>query len=489
MALGILIVPFLILKLGKEAFGLIVLVESTIAIFEVMIGSIRIALSRHATYSLGQGNLDEFIKYLSTGKYILLAFGVLILISGGLVSHFFSHIFQVPSGLAAPSKLLFLLVVFSFFITVPNIVYWSILYAKQRFDLINLASSVGLILRALSIFILFMILPKKYISLPTYGFIYLLMKTAENSLIYIWHKKIMPGMRLTFKDFQSNKVKEILSFSGYTSLSCVSTILYENTANILINVFYGPVFNAIYAISLKIPMTINNIFLRSTWSLAPTVTDLVAKKDTDRLQKLFFIYSKMLCVFTLPVILFIMVMSKKIINIWVGSGFLQASGLLSIHLIPLLIILPLSVVNLTVNAYAKVKIPSQVTFIIAVLNVALGILLAKAFNLQLYGFAISAALCTIINSAIFLPYYSCKISGLPVYEYVFNAFVRPLFLGCLVILPLYFIINFISHRSSLGMIVVQGVFITATYYSFAYVYLVNKYEKDVIKGFIIKRFQ
>jgi len=487
MALGILIVPFLILKLGKEAFGLVILVESTIAIFEAMVLSVRIALSRHATFALAQDNLDEFIKYLSTGKFILFVIGLVVLVVGGLVSYFFAQIFSVPSSLVNQSSGLFLLVIFSFFITIPNIIYWSILYSKQRFDLINLASSFGLIFRAISIFILFSILPSKYISLVTYGLIFLLMKLVENSMIYLWHKNIMPGIKLTLKNFQYNKVKEILSFSGYTSLSTISTMLYENTANILINIFYGPAFNAIYGISLKIPIAMNNIFLRSTWSLAPTITDLVAKKDTDRLQKILFTYSKLLCIVTLPAILLIMVLSSAIIHLWVGNNFLQAAGLLSIHLVPLMLILPLSVVNLTVNAYAKVKVPSQVTFLIAVINVALGIFLAKICHLNLYGFAISAAICTIINSAIFLPFYSCKIAGLSVYEYVLNAFIKPLLLGCLIILPLYFILKFYNHHPNLKLILFQGAMISFVYYLFAYKLLINNYEKDIALNFFNKR--
>jgi O-antigen/teichoic acid export membrane protein len=271
------------------------------------------------------------------------------------------------------------------------------------------------------------------------------------------------------------------------SLSSISSILYENTANILINIFYGPVFNAIYAVSLKIPMTINNIFLRSTWSLAPTITDLVAKNDNDRLQRLFFTYSKILCIVTLPVILFIMAMSRKIIDLWVGNSFLQASGLLSIHLIPLIIILPLTVVNLVPNAYAKVKIPSQVTLFVAVINVALGVTLAKYFGLKLYGFAISAAICTFINSGVFLPYYSCKISGLSIYRYILNAFLRPFLLGCLLIVPLFLIIRSFHFNSSLGMVFIQGVLAVLIYYSLSYLYLINKYEKGLIAGIINRR--
>ncbi|MBI4309439.1 MAG: hypothetical protein HY591_03810, partial [Candidatus Omnitrophica bacterium] len=155
MTVGILVIPFLITKLGKGAFGLMVLAEAIIAIFEVAAFSVRVALARNATFALAQGDKTGFINHLSCGRRILFACGALILVLGSTLSFFFPNIFQVPAELHQQSKLLFLLLTVAFFITIPNMVYWSVLYARQRFDLINLASSAAITLRAAAIFTLY----------------------------------------------------------------------------------------------------------------------------------------------------------------------------------------------------------------------------------------------------------------------------------------------------------------------------------------------
>src|ERR1700722_5552277 len=143
MALGIMIVPFLIHKLGKSSFGIIVLVETIICFFEILAISVRISLSRFVTFSLSSNNEKDFQEYISCGRYLLFLVSGIIFIFGTLLSCFFQKIFQVPAGLVLQTKILFFIVNFSFVVTIPNIIYWSMLYAKQRFDLINIAFSMG----------------------------------------------------------------------------------------------------------------------------------------------------------------------------------------------------------------------------------------------------------------------------------------------------------------------------------------------------------
>ncbi|NQT95805.1 MAG: hypothetical protein HQ572_05085, partial [Candidatus Omnitrophica bacterium] len=62
MLLGLFLIPFLVRKLGKDAFGLIIITESVIAFFQIATISLRISLSRHATFALAQGNKDNFVE-------------------------------------------------------------------------------------------------------------------------------------------------------------------------------------------------------------------------------------------------------------------------------------------------------------------------------------------------------------------------------------------------------------------------------------------
>ena len=240
MVLGFILVPFLIHKLGKEAYGLIVLAESTILIFEVITTSIRIALSRHAAFCFAEGKSEDFVDYLSTGRVISYGAAALVFVFALILSSFFSVVFRMPPEYVVPAETLFLLISLAFLMTIINSVYWSVLYAHQRFDLINIATSGGLIVRAVFLLLLFSFLPAKFVNLITYGFIYLAMVWADNSLVYLWSRRIMPTLRLSVKRFQKNKLREIMSFTTYTSLTRVNSVLYDSMGSLLINRFWGP---------------------------------------------------------------------------------------------------------------------------------------------------------------------------------------------------------------------------------------------------------
>jgi len=491
MALGIMIVPFLIHRLGKSSFGIIVLVETIICFFEILAVSVRISLSRFVTFALSSNNVKDFQEYLSCGRYLLFFVCGCLLVFGTLLSFFFQKIFQVPGNLTFQSKMLFFMVNASFVVTIPNIIYWSMLYAKQRFDLINIAFSMGIILRAFFIFLIFSLFSAPSYSLIIYGFIYLSMKLMENFLVYHWHKSVMPGIKLNFSYFSFSRIRNILSFSAYSYINSIAFLLYENTAIILVNILYGPAVNAIYAVSLKIPTMLKNLFARATWTLNPTITDLVAKNDHEKIESLFFVYSRAISIATIPLCLFLFFMAHRIIALWVGKDFILAANLLMIHLVPLVITLPLEAVNCIVNAHAKVKVPSQVSLLAAVCNVVLGIVLAKFFSLGLYGFAISAAFFTLLYSAVYMPYYSCKLAGISLKKYLSNALMQPFLLAALVIGACVFlnVLFPFMHSRSLLNLSVECFFLLMVYYGCSYHFLLKPIEKELVCGFLKPAFK
>ncbi len=487
MVLGILLVPFLISKLGAAPFGVVVLAESMIAFFEVGIASFRIALSRYVTFSLAKEESKEFQEYISSGRYILILTAFIFLIIGLFISAFFSNMFQVPAGQEMQSKILVFLISLSIVITMPNIIYWSILYAKQRLDLINLSTSLGLILRAVLVFIFFSVLPKDWVNLTAYGVIYFFIKWAQNYFIYVWHKKILPGVKPEIRFFRWNKVREMMSFSFHTSLGSISTTIYENMTNILVNIFYGPAANSLYAISLKIPATLKSLFLQATWSLTPTFIDLTSKNDKKRLETLFFMYSKFVAIVALPAIIVLTLAAKPIIALWVGKSFGAAADLLPFHMLPLLITLPFAATNCLNTANAKVKVPNGVMFITAILNVGLGVLLARFLHLELFGFAAATSLCVIISNGIFTPLYACRTSGISYRKMWINSFCKPFVMSAL-LSGLVILILFAGHWKVNVTGIILSLVLCFIFGSSFFKWGLDSHESQYIFGFI-KRFK
>lgn len=424
--LGFFLVPFLIAKLGKDAFGLIVIAESFIFLIEVSSNSLRSALSRHATFTLAQGKPKEFAEYLSTGRCLLLALAALVLVLGLGASWEAERIFRIPAGYAAQSRFLFAAITVSFAITIPNIVYWTILYAKQRVDLINSAASVGLFLRAALIFAAFSFLPAGYVNLVTYGVIYLVMTWAQNTVVYLQSRKLAPDVQVSVREARFSLVREISSYGIFSTISNLSSVVYDNAIQIVVNRMWGPAANALYGVSRKFPSLMMRFFNEPTWSLTPTFTNLAAKGQSAKIEELFLTYSKLVAIAALPAGAVMMALARPIIRMWVGEEFDLAADLMAIQIAPLLLTVPAAATACINSAYARVKIPSFVTAGSTAIRLALGFYLAKGLGWGITGLVAGSSVVSAALIPIFYIPYTCKTSGLKSRSYWMRAYFPPL---------------------------------------------------------------
>lgn len=484
LTLGFLLVPFLISKLGINNYGVIVIAEAAILLLEIVTTSVRVALSRHATFALAKGETQSFCEYLSTGRVLLFGVAGFAFAFGSALSLFFPQVFRVPVASAGDSKQLFFFVTLAVTLSIPNIAFWSVLYAKQRFDLINFSASFGLIVRALGIFAVYSALPPLYHTLSTYGVIYLMMTVAQNFIVFFFSRRLMPDLKIGLHAFRRECVGPIVSFSVHTVVGRAGTVAMTNAANFCINIFWGPSLNAVYAIAIKFPTMMRRIFLEASWSLTPTFTELLARHDMRRFERLLMFYSKTLSVVTTPISIALMLFARPIVHLWVGPDFDLAGRLLPICMLPLFLSLPFSVSACVMTAYAKVQVPSFVSFAMNVFNLALAVFLGVGLSYGVYGFAISTAVSSFLYLSLFSTYYACRLSGISLRKYWMEAFIKPVVPG--IILFGAFVLVFgrvpefgVVRLGSYGLICV-------IYYVLAVVVLFNAEEKKDISRFIEK---
>jgi len=427
MLLGFFLIPFLVAKLGVELFGLIVLFESLMQLVEVASTSVRVALSRYATFSLAEGKTAEFVSYLSTGRRMLFGLSGLVLAAGLGFAYVLPGVLNMPADTLDQSRILFSTMIIAFVITIPNIVFWSGLYAKQRFDLINLSTSAALILRACAVFIAFSLLPDRHVSLASYGVIYLLVTWAQNMFIYLCYKKVLPGLAIRMRSFDATKMKAIFTFSVYTLISHISIVAHDNALSIMINLLWGPAYNALYAIGIKFANVMDRLFSEPAWALTPAFTDLVAKGEKEKLKELLLIFTKAMTVVTVPLCLVLMVFADQIMLKWVGPQFTEAVFLMRVSLVPLFVALPISACANFPNAYAQVKLPSVVNSVYSVVSVLLCYVMGSTMDLGLRGVVIATSGLSFLYSLVYMPTYACRIAGFSLREFwargYFGAFV------------------------------------------------------------------
>ena len=477
LALSFALTPFLVHKLGIEAFGVIVFFESLVQFVEMTCEGLRLALSRHAAFSLSKGMSEELSAYFSTGRVIFLAIAAAVLAVGLPLSAFVTDVFQIPDALGFQSKVLFAIMVIAFAMRMPNAVDRSGLYARHRYDLINLAVSSAAIVRAVVILVLFTWLPANYVSLPVYGTVYLATSVAQNIFFSVTCRRVLPGLRVPFSGFDVKKMKEILSFGFYTMVSHLSSASHESFIIILINLFWGPAYNALYAIGVKFADLMESFFKEPVWSLTPTFTTLAAQNNREKVEELLFIFTKGLALVTVPACVFLMVYADWIILAWVGPTFQPAVVLMVVSLLPEIISLPLSACESFGNAYAKLKVPSIVNAVTVVLSLGLGYCLAVPLHWGLPGLAWGVAITTIAYSIFYLAPYACHISGISLSKYWVQAYLKPSVWACLFWGAAFYIIMLFEKSPLSPVSVLIFIGLTAVYGAGSYLWFLDPSEK------------
>ncbi len=471
LLIGFFLVPFLISKLGKELFGLILLFESLMLIVEAVSTSIRVALSRFVTFALAQDSKDEFKAYLSTGRSLFWVISVFIFILGFTMSAFVPQIFRVPITEQNNCRLLFLLMTGAFAITVPNIIYWAGLYAKQRFDLINLANSTAGILRGVLIFIIFSLFTGRTVSIVTYGWVYLAITWAQNFMIFVSFRRIFPGVRIPiFGHWDTQKIRSVLSFSFYSLTGHLSQMFHDNIINFIVNRLWGPAANAFYGIGMKFPMILEGLTAHPTWTLTPTFTDLEARNEKARFKQLLFSYTKALAILVAPTCMVLIAFSYALIHVWVGDSFAESASLMVIALLAQLLYLPTLAAHNLPNVFGKVKLPALLNIVSALSSVALGLYLSKGLRMGLPGITLGACSVSVVYSCIFIVPYSLRLAGLSTSEYLRSTYLKPLACTALCfgggfILLLYTERSFIiSPMAIVTMFICSLIYAVATYH-------------------------
>ncbi len=485
LLLSVFLVPFLIYKLGKDAFGLIVMAESLIHLVEMTCASMRTAIARHATFSLSKGNKEAFLEYISTGRYLSFGLSMAVLFLGLLISFNLTRVLHIPEVYAVGTQHLFSLIVITLSISIPNNVFWATLYANQRFDLINFSSSTTAILRAIFIFITFSFLPPRYVSLTTYGFIYLAVTWADNFIVYRLCRKIMPEAVIRLKYFKKDKIKTLLGFGSYTLMNYLSVAIYENVSNILINIFWGTAYNAIYGIGMKFPILMRRLFVEPTWTLAPAFTHLLAKKEKEKLQSLFFAYCKIMAILSLPFSLILILAAKPIINLWVGPDFMLAAQITPILVIPLLIIVPGAACICVISAHGKVKIPGIMGVCSMFLKIAVGFILAKVFSMGLVGWVLGSTLVALVFAVVYNSNYACQLAHISRTRFWKEIYLKPILWAFCVALIGVFAISKMSHlndvRHAVTSLAVVGGGLILVYGVGVYFFVINHEERQHLR--------
>lgn len=307
-------VPIILKTLGVEDYGIYNVVGGVVTMFSFIGSSLASGSQRFIAYEIGRNNNQQLKKVFDTTItiYIALALIALILLEAGGY-WFLNTQMNIPENRMQAANWVFQLSVFSFLINLISIPYNAAVIAHERMSIFAYVSILECALKLAAALLLQYIL---FDYLITYAILICFVAIIIRIIYQVYCIKNFEECKKIKLTWNSNKGKELLTYSGWNMIGAVALISRQQGLNIVINLFFGPLLNAAHSIGQQIngvlTQFINNIYMATR----PQITKLYANKETEAMWSLVFHSSKLAFYLLMVLSIPLMLELDTILEIW-----------------------------------------------------------------------------------------------------------------------------------------------------------------------------
>ncbi|WP_339660429.1 hypothetical protein [uncultured Polaribacter sp.] len=416
ITISLLLVPVLLVALGKEKYGIWVTVFTFIGwlnVFDLGLGE-GLKLKLTAAFSLKKTQkINKLITSTYFFTFVVTSFLLLVFI---LINLFvdWSLLLGVNKYANEINNSIFILVVFVLLIFIAKII--GTIYSSLQLPFVeNIIKTFGQLFFLIGLLFLNFIDVKLnliwitvFSLLPTF-----LMYLGFNISFFKFKASfLIPKIQNICKDTLKEVVKPGFSFF-IIQLGCI--ILYSSDNVIILKLFSANevTYYSIYYKYYSFPFMFYGLFISSHWN---AFIDALAKEDFLWIKKKILLFKKLLLLVILSYV-FIYFLEKKLLWLWVGKENIKIDSTMSINMILYFLISSYTTIYMyVINAYGKLYIQLLGYVLITIINIPLSIFLAKYYNLGASGVILASSVCLLILGIVIPIQYkkimSHKISGI-----------------------------------------------------------------------------
>lgn len=390
--LNFLLVPILILFLGKIEYGVWVTIFSIvnwIFTFDLGIGQ---GLRNKLTEALSVNDKVKASQIISTSYVFIFTFSLIICLIGiGFI--YFVNFQDLLNYKGKSNSYLQNFIFLSLFFTIIN---FTLSLYKKLFLAVHKSFMIELINVFFQVFYLIVIfvwlkfkLEKSLISLiMIFGIINLLASLIATFIFF----KVEEKVSFSFNNFSMKEGKLLFGLGGKFFIINVSLLVILSTDNIIISNLLGPVFVTDYFTiqkAFQFLIVVFTVVLSASWGL---YSEAIINKDFNwirlNLKKMNFFFIGILI---LGFLIFYFI--EEILDIWIGKNLVEIpKGLAFCNLIYTLIFCFTNIYMFFINASNKINVQMYLYLFGALLNIPLSILFVGIIGTST-GVILSTVLC------------------------------------------------------------------------------------------------
>jgi len=453
---GIFLSPYIIHRLGDEAFGLWILIFSVTGYYGLFDLGIRSSIVRYVAKYSATGEHEELNRLVNTAMFSYGGIGLVAMVITLTATYYVSSVFRIPAEFVVTARWLLFMVGASVSLGFPLGVFSGILEGLQRFYLLNSVNVSSTLLRALLI-----VLALRHGSgLLTVAFITVslpLLNGFVNAGGVFRHLRLRLGPQYISR----SSLRSIASYSGTTFLIIIAGRLRFKTDALVIGTFVSAAAITYFTIGSRLVDYAAEVVSSLAQIFVPMSSQSQATGDLDGLRKIFVLGNRACAFIIFPITAILTVLGKSVIEAWVGPKYVATSyPVMLVLLYPTTLMLAQSASGRTLWGMAKHRTWAWVVLAEGAANLILSVILVRPYGIL--GDAIGTAIPLTCSMIFFLPHHLCHLLGIKLWTYLYRAFVFPLAL-CIPLVAVLLLMQrwFVPHR--LGPLLVQLVIAGSVY--------------------------
>ena len=449
MGIWVLLIPYIINRVGTEAFGLWTLVHATIGVLGLLDMGLATGTVKFVALCRGTGDVARRNRLVSTLFFVYLALASLATLGVTVIAPAFGPWFQLSvTQEDAAIKLLWLVAARSLLFSLPLGLFRSILFAEQRIYLINAVQLTANLLYALAVWVLL----EGGHGIVAMGWAGLVTTLLEHLAIVLLATRYVAHLRVSWRLADPRMLPELMSFSAYQAVVNVSVLVLLRLDPIIIKLFLPLTSVAVYGVALKVAENVQLLIKQFINALTPHIGALHGAGDDGGIRDLFIRGTRLATALTAALFAPIWLYAPEGIRLWIGPDFQAAVPVIRILLVTVLVATPQLMAANVLNMTGHHRYLAVAALLAMGLNVGSSLALAGTFHLV--GIA-AGTLISVVVVDVFIVRRACACHAVRFGEYARRA-LAPALLPALLQFAATIYLHSEYPPSHLGALVLQG---------------------------------
>lgn len=313
MAISLFTSRVVLTTLGVEDYGIYNVVGGFVAMFSLLTGSLSNAISRYITFELGRENYEKLRMVFSNAIIVQIILAIVVFIFSEIIGLWFlNNKMQIPEGRMVAANWVLHCSILTFVVNLINIPYQACIIAHEKMTAFAYISILETILKLGVVLCLYYNWGDNLIA---YSLMLLFVAILIRFINGVYCNRTFS--ECIFKwTVDKPLIKEMTSMASWNFLGAGGAILGSHGVNILINLFFGVVFNAARGIAVQVNGAVNQFVSSFTTAMNPQITKLYSVGNKDEMFQLVFRGTKLAFFLMLVISCPIIVETPTILRLW-----------------------------------------------------------------------------------------------------------------------------------------------------------------------------